>query len=209
MYALIMAGGPGTRLGIGEKPLVTVAGVPMVMSVISAFRESGCDVVVVLTGKTPYTHAWCRAQGVPHYTAQGTGYIGDIREAAGVLEIKGPFFTSVADLPCLEKDVVETILSLYEECRKPALSVWVPRALSERCGSGVPYVEKVGGVDACPAGINIMRGDVVDGPQEEARILIDDERLAFNINTRKALRLVTMAKQSGTPAVNGTNNHHL
>jgi adenosylcobinamide-phosphate guanylyltransferase len=43
---------------------------------------------------------------------------------------------------------------------------------------------------ACPAGLNILRGDVIDRPQEEFRLLIRNRRLAFNINTREELAAV-------------------
>ena len=41
MLALILAGGEGARLGMGEKPLVTICGRPMVGYVIEAFTGAG------------------------------------------------------------------------------------------------------------------------------------------------------------------------
>jgi len=196
MYALILAGGPGSRMGLGEKPMITIFGTPMIRFVIDAFEAADCEVIVILSPKTPYTHAWCRAQGISHYTADGRGYIEDFVEAARVLDPKGSFFTSVADLPCLEVDLVQTILSLYQKSKKDALSTWVPRNLAEECGSRIPYVERVEGVEACPVGINILRGDKMEGPQDEVKILLDDPRLAYNINTRKALARVNVVMKS-------------
>lgn len=196
MHALILAGGPGSRLGMGEKPLVVVDGTPMILSVIDAFRTAGCEVLVILTRKTPYTHAWCRAQGIPHYTASGKGYIEDIIESVGILDITGPFFTSVADLPFLEADLIQDILDLYWKSGKAALSAWVPKRNAEKSASRIPYTELVDGIEACPAGINILRGDQVGSPQDEARILIHDPRLAYNINTREALAQAISMKGS-------------
>ncbi|MCU0631691.1 MAG: NTP transferase domain-containing protein [Methanolinea sp.] len=187
MYALILAGGLGSRLGLGEKPLVILAGTPMIRFVIDAFEASGHEVVVIISRKTPYTHNWCRAQGIAHYTAEGSGYVEDIAEAAAVLEIDGPFFTCVADLPCLEEDIIHTLSFSYRQSGKDALSSWIPRDLAEKYGSRVAFVERVEGMDACPAGINILRGDRIESPQEEVRVLMDDPRLAYNINTREAL----------------------
>lgn len=187
MFALILAGGPGSRLGMGEKPLVTIKGTPMILPVIEAFYTAGCEVVVILSRKTPYTHAWCRAQGIPHYTASGGGYIEDILESVRILEITEAFFTSVSDLPFLEADLVRDIFAIYGKSRKAALSTWIPKSSAEKTGSSITYVECVGGVEACPAGINILRGDLIGEPQDEERHLIDDPRLAYNINTREAL----------------------
>lgn len=190
MFALILAGGRGSRLGLAEKPLVTINGVPMVRYVIGAFESAGIEVVVVLSRRTPYTHNWCRANAISHYTAEGTGYIEDLAESVEVLGIEGPFFTSVADIPCVDGDIIQALHATYLESGKDALSCWIPRDLAEKCGSRVDYVEKIGGLEACPAGINILRGDLISVPQEEIRILIDDPRLAYNINTREALDLV-------------------
>lgn len=41
MFALIMAGGAGSRLGLGEKPVVDVCGRPMIRYVLDAFDAEG------------------------------------------------------------------------------------------------------------------------------------------------------------------------
>lgn len=195
MFALILAGGPGSRLEMGEKPLVTIEGTPMISSVMDAFCAAGCEVMVILSRKTPYTHAWCRARGIPHYTASGEGYIEDIIESVRILDITEAFFTSVSDLPFLEEDLVRDILEAYRKSGKVALSTWIPKKSAEKSGSRIPYVESVGGIEACPAGINILRGDLIGEPQDEERLLIDDLRLAYNINTREALGKATLWKK--------------
>ncbi|MGD9490865.1 MAG: NTP transferase domain-containing protein, partial [Methanoregulaceae archaeon] len=73
MRALILAGGSGSRLSLGEKPLVMVDGVPMISRIITAFQKAGCEVVVVLSPRTPFTNIWCRAHDILHYVASGTG----------------------------------------------------------------------------------------------------------------------------------------
>ncbi|HOT04481.1 MAG TPA: NTP transferase domain-containing protein [Methanolinea sp.] len=191
MYALILAGGLGSRLGLGEKPLVTIRGVPMIRYVIEAFNSGGFEIVVVLSRKTPYTHNWCRAHAIPHYTAGGRGYVEDIAEAVEALGIEGPLFTSVADIPCLEDDIIATLHASYLESGKDALSCWIPKDLAEKYGSRVAYSEIIDGVEACPAGINIICGNLIDSLQEETRVLLADPRLAYNINTREALEFVT------------------
>jgi adenosylcobinamide-phosphate guanylyltransferase len=187
MDALILAGGSGSRLDLGEKPLVTIQGKPMIGYVIDAFRAAGCEVVVVLTSKTPYTRNWCRVHGVQHFTASGSGYIEDIRETAEFLDKRGPFFTCVADLPCLDQAVIVEIGKRYLASGKEACSVWVPRdfVLDARCSPG--YTREVCGVPACPVGINILRGDLIAREQEEFQILLHEKNLVFNINTREEL----------------------
>jgi adenosylcobinamide-phosphate guanylyltransferase len=186
MYALIMAGGEGSRLNLGEKPLVTIAGQPMIARVIRAFETFGCDVVVVASRKTPMTQNWCRAAGIDLFCSEGTGYIGDMVEAVLSLDEQSPLFVAVSDLPCLHAEVLGTIHAAYRESGKDACSTWVPLSLV-RDHRDVQYQENIDGIAACPCGINILRGDRISEPQDELRLLLHDQRLAYNVNTRTDL----------------------
>ncbi|MDD1715224.1 MAG: NTP transferase domain-containing protein [Methanoregulaceae archaeon] len=186
MLALILAGGSGSRLDLGEKPLVTIRGEPMVGHVIRAFLSGGYEPVVILSDRTPFTRNWCRAHNIEYLVASGTGYVPDIAEAVSVLDEEGSFFTCVADLPCITPRIIGEVEDRYRKSGKEACSVWVPQSI----GGRDIYADEVEGVMACPAGLNILRGDAIDRPQEELRLLIRDRRLAFNINTREELAAV-------------------
>jgi adenosylcobinamide-phosphate guanylyltransferase len=191
MLALIMAGGEGSRLRLGEKPLVTVCGRPMLSFVIDAFESAGHEVVVVASYRTPLTRNWCRAQGIDLYESEGEGYIEDLRAAAADLIPEGvAFFTSVSDLPCLTPGIIDRIETAYRQSNLAACSTWVPRSLCESHGCRTQYTETVDGIPACPAGINVLSGSPGDRPQEELMLLVPDHRLVFNINTREELALV-------------------
>jgi adenosylcobinamide-phosphate guanylyltransferase len=187
---MIMAGGRGSRLSMGEKPLVTICDRPMIAYVIDAFASSEYEVVVVASNRTPFTKNWCRANGITLYAASGSGYIEDIAEAVTELGEEHPLFTCVSDLPCLRPDTIKTVREAYEQSDKAACSTWIPRQLCDRYGCRTQYTETVDGVEACPAGINIIHGGAIGEPQEEHRILLHDQRLAFNINTREELSAV-------------------
>lgn len=190
MRALILAGGSGSRLSLGEKPLVMVNGVPMIGRIITAFEKAGCEVVVVLSPRTPFTQNWCRAHDVLHYTAAGTGYVEDIVETVEALGETGPVFTCVSDIPCLQPDIITGIRERYLDSGRDACSVWVPLSYYDGDGCRASYIEEVEGVESCPAGINILNGSRISEPQDEIQILIRDPRLAFNVNTREELSRV-------------------
>ncbi|MDD2473340.1 MAG: NTP transferase domain-containing protein [Methanoculleus sp.] len=191
MLALIMAGGEGSRLQMGEKPLVTVCERPMLTYVIDAFSSAGHEVVVIASHKTPFTKNWCRAQGVTLYEAEGVGYVEDIRAAVEDLGEEGtPVFTCVSDLPCLAPEIIAGVEDAWRRAGTPACSTWVPRALCEEHGCRTQYTETIDSIAACPAGINILTAGGLDAPEEELRLLLSDRRLVFNINTREELALV-------------------
>jgi len=178
-----MAGGAGRRLMAGEKPLLLVRDRPMVAWVTDAFRKAGCEPVVVTSSQTPMTGNWCRAQGIAVQPSSGRGYVEDMIEAAMALGEQKPLFVCVSDLPCIRPDSICTIRERYEDSGKDACSVWVPASLTNAAADSMPYRERIDGIDACPSGINILRGDLIAKPQDELRILLRDCGLAFNVNT--------------------------
>jgi adenosylcobinamide-phosphate guanylyltransferase len=182
-----MAGGAGSRLHLGEKPLIDICGKPMVSYVINAFRSAGCYPVIVTSPRTPMTMNWCRVNEVEFCKADGVGYIEDLVQAAVTLEITRPVFTSVCDIPCITTDIIGYIADQYEKSGKDACSTWIPADLIRSCRESMPYREKIEGTDCCPAGLNILRGSGIDHPQEELQLLIADRRLALNVNTRPDL----------------------
>jgi adenosylcobinamide-phosphate guanylyltransferase len=199
MRALIMAGGAGTRLGLGEKPLISVNGKLLIEYIIAAFRDSGCEPIVVTSPKTPMTMNWCRAQGIAVFRADGDGYIPDMVNAVKNLEEIMPVIISVSDIPSITPSIINTIIQSYRNCGKDALSTWVPAYFVKSCRSSMPYHEQIGGIEACPAGVNILRGDCIDTVQEEFALLLDEPRLALNVNTREDLTRTEIFLKESSP----------
>jgi adenosylcobinamide-phosphate guanylyltransferase len=190
MLALIMAGGSGSRLNMGEKPLVRILDRPMIDYVIQAFDRSGCTALVVVSPHTPVTRNWCRAHGIDVCTSAGAGYIPDLIEAVNELGEKYPLFTSVSDIPCITVPIIHKIRETYQASGRDACSTWVTARLCERSGCRTSIHETIDGEPASPAGINILRGDLIREEQDELKLLMHEKQLAFNINTREDLRIV-------------------
>ena len=184
MYALIMAGGLGSRLNLGEKPLISVRGRPMIAYVIDAFCAGGFDPVVAASPKTPMTMNWCRAHGIAFCKAEGRGYIEDMISAVENLDDQHPLFICVSDIPCITAKVIRQIADSYHVSGKNACSTWVPAELVHSCRGSISYREQVNGIEACPAGVNILRGDLISQPQEELQVLLSEPGLALNVNNQ-------------------------
>jgi adenosylcobinamide-phosphate guanylyltransferase len=180
MLALILAGGDGSRLGLGEKALVPVCGKPMIARVTEAFLGAGCEPVVVTSHKTPYTKNWCRAFGLSYLDTAGAGYVEDLGEAVEMTGEEGALFTSAADIPALTSSVIRRIRDAHAASGKPACSVWVPAAYQME----PRYLREIDGVPATPCALNIITGN---SAQDELVLLLDEPGLALNINTREDL----------------------
>lgn len=190
MRVLIMAGGEGSRLNMGEKPLVRIADKPMISWVIDAYIGAGCDPVVITSRKTPYTQNWCRANSIPFVSTHGRGYLEDLSLAVLTLEETGPFFTSVSDIPCLRADTICAIRDAYQQSGKEACSTWIPVALCQRFGTEPRYQDDIDGIPASPAGINILHGSCIGSEQDELKLLLQEQGLVFNVNTQSELALI-------------------
>lgn len=183
MHALIMAGGTGSRLNRGEKPLISICGRPMIAYVIEAFSAAGFEPVVAASPKTPMTMNWCRAQGIVFCKTDGGGFVEDMISAVKTLEEHHPLFVCVSDIPCISTGIIQRIADSYHQSGKDACSAWVPAGRIHAGIGGMSCRQQVNGVEACPAGVNILRGDLIEQPQDELQVLISDPGLALNVNT--------------------------
>jgi adenosylcobinamide-phosphate guanylyltransferase len=54
--------------------------------------------------------------------------------------------------------------------------------------------------EACPAGLNILRGDRIAEIQDELQLVLDDPRIAINVNARSDILAAEafLRKQQGT-----------
>ncbi|MFA6363705.1 NTP transferase domain-containing protein [Methanoregula sp.] len=201
MRALIMAGGAGSRLNSGEKPLILINNRPMLGYVIDAFAGAGCEVVVATSQKTPMTRNWCRVNGVDSYNADGVDYILDMVETVQALEETQPLFVSVSDIPCIDAEIIAGIHEAYLSSGKDACSTWVPSRIVKACRGGMTYRETIKNEEVCPTGLNILRGDRIADVQDELQLVIADPRLALNVNTRedRAAAEAFLHKRSGKP----------
>jgi len=184
-----MAGGRGTRLQMGEKGLVRLCDRPLIEYVISTLEESGFEPVVVTTPRTPYTANYCRIRGVDQICTEGAGYVEDIAEAVEILGEEGPVLIICADIPGLCREHLDKIISSYNTGEKPACSVWIPLSHFEEQGCRVQYTKEIEGIQASPAGLNILLGSSIKDEQDELCLLIDDPALVFNVNTREELAI--------------------
>jgi len=189
MVALVMAGGRGTRLKLpGEKPLLRVSGVPMVERVLKALKESRgiSRVVVAVSGHVPKTAERMRQLGVEVIDTPGKGYVADMHYAVKKLGPEKVLVIS-SDLPFVSASVIGKVISGYEKSGRPALSVMCPLAVFAAHGLSPEYRFTEGGRQVSPVGLNIVDGGRIDeGPLDEEMLVLEDEGLAYNINTVEA-----------------------
>lgn len=159
MLALLMCGGKGKRLGIGEKPLFKVCGKRLIEYALDELKNY--EIIAVTSPYTPETEKFLRDLGIEVFRASGRGFIEDYREAIVELSITLPTLIVSSDLVYIRKNVVDDVVSYYFKSDKPALKV----------------VNSRGAV-----GINVIDAFFIYEEQEEEIYKIDDFDI-ININT--------------------------
>jgi len=182
MFVIVMAGGKGTRLNMGEKPLVSLLNRPLLEWVLHSCREAAFPFLVATSKHTPYTANYCRTHGYPQLQTQGNGYISDLVEVLSEVDITGPVMTIVSDLAGLRGSHLHLVEKEYHKAGEEACSVWVPQRLCVEHSFSYSCIEQHHGEQIVPAGINVLNGSAFDREQKEFRFVTDDPTFACNIN---------------------------
>ena len=185
-----MAGGRGSRLNMGEKPLVTLFGRPLIDYVALALEDSSVDrIFVATTDNVPRTQKWATERGLCVMETGGYGYVADMIEAVKKAEVTDPIMIIMADLPLVTSDLIDEIIEVYEGRPEPALSTHTPLDLHSRLGRRPDSLFNYHGRLIVPAGINVLDGVDIEKEQEDFHLILERIELAVNVNVAGDLML--------------------
>ena len=184
----MMAGGLGTRLQMGEKPMVRLLDRPLISWVVSALRDSSIErIFVAATARVPETMKWAGDIGIEVVETLGAGYVPDMILAIEEAGIDEPVLIVMADLPLLRGDIVDEVMEVYEEVPEPALSVHVPLETCRRIGGKPDALFNYRGQLIVPSGVNVLLGSKIRFEQEDYHLILDRAELAVNVNSPEDL----------------------
>ena len=190
IVALIMAGGKGTRFGVDtEKPMAQFMGKSLIRRVIEATKESKriAETIVAVTGYSPKTAQEAAEASVKVIETDGKGYHADLQQAIQDANLKCPVLIVSADLPLLNGEFLDQIISRYEESGKPALTVLIPEEAFREYGmSAVSPYEHEGKMYAV-SGINIIDGRRILEEQEQEVVVSCRPEAVFSVNSLEDL----------------------
>ncbi len=190
MDALVMAGGRGSRLKMGEKPLVSLFGRPLIDYVVLALEESLVDQIFISTTENvPSTRKWAEERDLYVLETGSYGYVPDMIEAVIKSGVKEPIMVIMADLPLVTPEIIDQIIEVYEKRREPALSTHTPLSLHSRLGRRPDSLFNYRGQLIVPAGINVLKGAEIEKEQEDFHLIMERMELAVNVNVPEDLML--------------------
>ena len=185
IYAILMAGGRGTRLKVPcEKPLFKLCNKPLIKYVIDNLKESKLidKIVIAVSHHTRETTQYLNSldEDFQILDTSGDDYLVDLSYILDYFEKKSSEDTLLfinADLPFISTETIDYVLDYYSKSSKDALSTLVPVEIFEELGLNYSYE-----FNGCvPSGLNVLRS--INIVQEEDQLIIPKRELALNINT--------------------------
>ncbi|HPW73474.1 MAG: NTP transferase domain-containing protein [Methanothrix sp.] len=185
-----MAGGRGSRLKRGEKPMVTILGRRLIEYVALALEESSVErIYIATTENVPLTREWALDWNLSVLDTPGMGFVPDMIYAVKAAEVADPIMIVMADLPLINSDLIDTIIEVYEGRPEPALSTHTPLDLHRRLGRRPDSLFNYRDQLIVPSGINVLVGREIEREQEDYHLIMERIELAVNVNVAEDLRL--------------------
>jgi len=190
MIGLVMAGGKGTRMDMPEEKLLLEYRKPIIFHVIDALKNSHCfsKVVVATSPNSPDTKRVLEERGIETLGTQGNGYVNDLNFL--LQKIDGFVFVVSGDLPLLDKEIIQKLVKFNTE------SIWISFLVSKKflnsLGLESNLLINYGDIDCVHTGISIINADKIQNLDQvkEHYIILDDKRIAFNLNRKEDYELL-------------------
>ena len=191
MIGLVMCGGKGTRMESVQEKLLIKYRKPIIQHVISALDESGCfsKIICATSCNAPKTSQFVKDLGMSTVETRGVGYVEDLNEA--LKSFDDNVFVVPGDLALLDSEIVQKIVNAFED-RQSWTSVLVSKKFLDLIGIKPEYLVNYNGKECAFTGISIVNPKAIVGiePVQESYIVIDDKRIAINLNTKSDYELL-------------------
>jgi len=191
MIGLVMAGGKGTRMNISNEKLLLEYKKPVIFHVIDALKNSHCfsQVIVATSPNSPDTKHVLEQNRIETLSTPGNGYVNDLNFL--LQKMSGSVFVTSGDLPLLDEEIIQIMTEKFN-----SKNVWTSFLASKKflnsLGLRSNLLINSGDIDCVYTGISIINADKIQnlGQVKENYIILDDKRIAFNLNTKKDYELL-------------------
>lgn len=185
MIGLVMAGGKGTRMGTKEEKLLLQYKKPVIIHVIDALRDSDCfsKVMAATSNNSPNTQKLIQNSGIEIIKTNGVGYVSDLNMALS--NLNEPVLVVSGDLPLLDGEIIKELVASYDN--NPWQSFLVTKKFLNSMNLTLEFSVNHDNKECYYTGLSIVdpkKISSMDTVKETYRI-IDDKRLALNLNTKR------------------------
>ena len=187
-----MAGGRGSRMEFpAPEKLLLEYEKPIIFHVIDSLNDSDCfsKVFAATSPNSPDTKYELEQIRVETLDTQGNGYVNDLNFL--LQKMDGFVFVVSGDLPLLDEAIIQKLIELNSG------NVWTSFLVSKKflnyLGLKSNLLINYDNIDCVHTGISIVNADKIQNldPVKENYIILDDKRIAFNLNTKKDYELLS------------------
>ncbi len=192
MIGLVMAGGKGTRMNLDGEKLLLEHKKPVILNVLDSLENSNSfsKILAITSKNSPQTKKLITKNNFEIFDTSGIGYVEDLNSVLQIMS-ESVFVTS-GDLPLLDKDIVEQIVAIHDS-EKTWTSILVTKrfliSLGLKSDYSISYKDQI-----CHyTGISLINPEKIFSLEslQENYVIIDDARIAFNLNSRSDYELLS------------------
>ena len=194
MIGIVMAGGKGTRMNLDDEKLLLQYKKPTILHVVDSLTNSNCfsKIVAVTSPNSPKTKKLLEENNIETFDTSGIGYVEDLNSV--LQKFNDLVLVTSGDLPLLDKEIIQRIVEQYDS-QKIWTSILVTDKLLSSIGTQSEYFIIHENQKCHFTGISLIDSQKIDSLEnlEENYIVLDDKRIAFNLNTKQDYDLLSTA----------------
>jgi len=191
MIGLVMAGGKGSRMKTNEEKLLLKHVHPTILHVVFALQNSTCfsKIIAATSPNSPKTKEMLQNAGIETFETTGKGYVEDLNMI--LCSIKDDIFVVSGDLPLLDDVIVKKIVNSHHP-DKIWTSYLVTRDFLISLGLKSDFSVIFQNKECYFTGVSIINANEINNLDsvEEIYHILNDKRIAFNLNTVEDYRLL-------------------
>ena len=192
MIGLVMAGGKGIRMNLDNEKLLLKYKKPVILHVIDSLKNSNCfsKIISITSSNSPKTKKLLEKNNVEIFDTPGIGYVEDLNLA--LKTINDVVLVSSGDLPLLDEEIIQKIVTHYNS-QNIWTSILVTNKFLTSLGIESDYSINFDNQRCHYTGISLINSEKITSLKnmEENFIIIDDKRIAFNLNTKQDYDLLS------------------
>ena len=194
MIGLVMAGGKGIRMNLDNEKLLLKYKKPVILHVVDSLKNSNCfsNILAITSSNSPKTKKLLQENNVETFDTPGIGYVEDLNLA--LKTINDTVLVTSGDLPLLDKEVIQKIVNQYDS-QNIWTSILVTNKFLTTLGIKSDYSVNFDNQVCHYTGISLVNSKKISSLEnlDENYVIIDDKRIAFNLNTKQDYDLLSTA----------------
>ena len=186
-----MAGGKGTRMNLDNEKLLLKYKKPVILHAVDSLKESNCfsKILALTSPNSPLTKKLLQENNVDIFNTDGIGYVEDLTLV--LQSINDSVLVTSGDLPLLDDEIIKKIVSFYDS-EKTWTSILVTKKFLNSLGLQSDYFVNYDNQKCNYTGISLINASKINSSEtlDEHYVIIDDKRIALNLNTKEDYELL-------------------